>query len=89
MSDITQYMNEHSNVNILRFKDSDDESAELIVVVNKSNICQREMDAIEDCITNSFDNSDIDGFNERIIDAMDRVFGPGTYSIPKITNIAV
>ncbi len=71
---------------IFRFRDSEDSQAELVVVVTKENVTQTEINDVEDCIANSFDNSDIDGFAPRIIDAMDRVFGEKNYEIPEISE---
>ena len=73
---------------IIRFRDSEDSQAELVVVVTKENVTQTEINDVEDCIANSFDNSDIDGFVPRIIDAMDRIFGEKNYEIPNISDIA-
>lgn len=73
---------------LIKFTDTEDSDATVIAVVKNKPI-QEQLNTLDDCITNAYDNSNLDGFYNIIIDALNRTFGEENYEVPDLIEINV
>ena len=73
---------------LIKFTDTEDSDVTVIAVV-ENQPTQEQLNTLDDCIANAYDNSNLDGFYNIIMYALNRTFGEENYKMPDLIEVNV